>query len=127
MNERDEMTIQQSIDQRWTTRLGEVLAELYREPPAIRQVVAEKRQTALNEDEPAGNMLWWRASGAPAVCIGVSETDAESLLQMRASALPGEKPESARAGFSDILNRSWGRGTSPLRTRPISQAARSTG
>jgi flagellar motor switch protein FliN len=56
-------------------------------PPTIEKVPFERNQARAD-------MLWWRASGSPAVRIGVSEQDARLLLP----------------SFADILNRSWGPG-----------------
>lgn len=96
------MSEKESITQGWTARLGEILSEVTGSHPVI-------RQTPLDEDDPRAQMLWWRSS-APGVSIGVSETDADLLLQMRRRDLQEELPDSARAGLCDILDRSWGRG-----------------
>lgn len=87
----------------WITRLGEVLGEITGSHPEI-------RRTAPGEgDAGGGPLLWWRCS-APAIYIGVTEADAALLLNMRRQDLEGERPDSARAGLSEILDRSWGRG-----------------
>jgi flagellar motor switch protein FliN len=71
----------------WASELGRVLAETSGSRPSVSQV-------PFDVNETRADMVWWRASGDPAVCIGVREHDARML-----------QPD-----FSDLLNRSWGPG-----------------
>jgi flagellar motor switch protein FliN/FliY len=97
----------QAIDA-WTVRLGDVLADMTGSQATIEQI-------PFDETEARERTLWWRASGVPAIAIGVSETDAASLLRMRRDSSAGS-PDSARSALCDIFQRSWGTGETSTQT-----------
>ncbi len=113
MSERNEMTQFSKAPSiaDWITRLGDVLAEATGGRPVISQVATSEMVT----DKP---VVWWRASGVPPICVGITEPDAASLLQMRGDGSQGQTPESARTGFADLLTRSWGRGAITAQNTP---------
>jgi flagellar motor switch protein FliN len=71
----------------WCAELKRILTEVGGNEPVIRRI-------SVHKSEMPAQMLWWRASGSPAICIGVGSQDAE-LLPM---------------SLSDLLNRTWGPG-----------------
>jgi flagellar motor switch protein FliN/FliY len=71
----------------WATELSRVLSGIGDSEPTVEKI-------PFDRNEIPGQMVWWRASGRPAISIGVGEQDAK-LLQ---------------PSVSDILNRSWGPG-----------------
>jgi flagellar motor switch protein FliN len=71
----------------WAAELRRVLTEAGGNEPLIRRV-------SSNQNKVPADILWWRASGSPAICIGVGAQDAE-LLPL---------------SLSDLLNSTWGPG-----------------
>jgi flagellar motor switch protein FliN len=71
----------------WVAELRRVLTEADGNEPLIRRVSSDQK-------EMPADMLWWRASGSPAICIGVGAQDVELLP----------------AGLPELLNNSWGPG-----------------
>lgn len=71
----------------WASELRGVLTESGGSEPTIGKV-------PLDASEIPNDMLWWRALGSPAVCIGVGAQDTRLLAP----------------SFPDILNKSWGPG-----------------
>jgi len=71
----------------WVAELRRVLTEAGGNEPLI-------RRAASDQSEMPSDILWWRASSSPAVCIGVGAQDAQ-LLPL---------------SLSDLLNSSWGPG-----------------
>jgi len=70
----------------WVAELKVALTETAGEP-VIRKIPYER-------SEMPAEMLWWRASGAPSVCIGIGKEDSGLLA----------------ADVADILSRTWGPG-----------------
>lgn len=71
----------------WGTELRRALTEAGGNEPLLRRVSSD-------HNEMPADMIWWRASGSPAVCIGVSSQEAQ-LLPLN---------------LSDLLNSTWGPG-----------------
>jgi flagellar motor switch protein FliN len=71
----------------WSAELRRVLTEAGGNEPLVRKVFFE-------HNEMPADMLWWRATGSPAICIGVGAEEAQ-LLPM---------------SLSDLLNSTWGPG-----------------
>jgi flagellar motor switch protein FliN len=71
----------------WVAELRRVLTEAGGNEPLLRRV-------SSNQDEVPADILWWRASGSPAIYIGVGSEDAQ-LLPL---------------SLSELLNSTWGPG-----------------
>jgi flagellar motor switch protein FliN/FliY len=71
----------------WGVELARALTENGGMQPGVRKI-------PFDRNEVPADMLWWQASGSPAVWIGVDVQDAKLLP----------------ADLSDLLNRTWGHG-----------------
>jgi flagellar motor switch protein FliN len=87
MNQEKSTTQKPRSIEAWTVELSGILSEMAGGQPAIHKV-------PFDRNENRADIVWWRASGSPAIFIGVSEQEGRLLLP----------------SFSDILDRSWGPG-----------------
>jgi len=71
----------------WIAELTRVLTEAGGNEPLLRKVSSD-------ENEMPADVVWWRSSGSPAICIGVGAEDAERLPM----------------SLSDLLRNTWGAG-----------------
>ena len=71
----------------WVAELRRVLTEAGGNEPAV-------RRTSSDQSAVPADMLWWRSSGSPAICIGVGAEEAQQLP----------------TNLSDLLNGTWGPG-----------------
>jgi len=86
----------------WADRLREALAEITGSRPAMRWTQSDP---AVGPD-----ILWWQPSDVPAISVGIGESDAALLLQLRGKELAGPSQDAVKAGFSELMNRVWGNG-----------------